>query len=73
MKLAILSNGTYTLAEVENGREVNAPFRGEEELYAAGWKKACLSEKPSEQAEEIWTEHPTCIVQEWRTIIEETQ
>lgn len=64
MKVGKLINGTAELIEVENGIEVGGE-RTEEELYALGYKKACLMTIPSPEATESWTEYPTCWVQTW--------
>ena len=64
MKVGKLIEGQMSLVEVENGHEVGGE-RTEQELYALGYKKACLMPQPSEQATESWTEYPTCWVQSW--------
>ena len=52
------------LVECENGKEVHGK-RTEAQLYKAGYKKACLTERTSEDDVESWEEYPTCIVQVW--------
>ena len=60
MKLGKFINNEVDLIEVEDGMEVNGS-RTEQELYANGYKKACLCH---EDGETVWTEYPTCLVEE---------
>ena len=64
MKLGKLTDGIIVLIDVEDGVEVGGS-RTEAELYADGYKKACLMDSPSGDAVEKWTEYPTCWVQSW--------
>lgn len=66
MKLGKLINQTITLVECENGQEVGGS-RTEDELYADGWKKACLTPKENPTDTERWEEYTTCLVQTWIT------
>lgn len=72
MKLAKQINGTMNLVEVEDGHEVGGD-RTEQQLYDDGYKKACLTEKPSETATEEWNEYPSCWVQSWNEPQEEQE
>lgn len=65
MKLGKLINGAADLIECEGGKEVNGE-RTEAELYAEGYKKACLTPKEHDDDTEVWHEYATCLVQEWR-------
>ena len=58
MKLGKIISGIIDLVEVENGREV-----GEDQLYAAGYKKACpyMGDEPGDK---VWREYPWCLVEE---------
>lgn len=60
MYLGKLTNGAADLIECEGGKEVNGE-RAEEELYAEGYKKACLAGTTNPTR---WVEYPTCIVEE---------
>lgn len=71
MKLGKITDGAVELIEVEAGKELSG-VRSEEQLYAEGYKKVCLTPKPSEDAIEFWKEYPTCIVQEWEIADEST-
>lgn len=64
MKLGKIIDGIVTLVECEGGMEVNGT-RTEDELYADGWKKACLTPKENPTDTERWEEYPTCLVQTW--------
>ena len=72
MKLGKYISGTFTLVEVENGVEVTKKKekRTEDELYADGYKKACPMEG---EGEYFWKEYPTCFVQEWTGLPEDTE
>ena len=63
MKLGRKQNNDINLVEVENGHEVNGE-RTEEQLYAEGYKKACVNTENDGE----WVEYPTCFV-----FIEKTQ
>lgn len=64
MKLGKFIDGEITLVECEDGFEVGGE-RTEEEFYANGYKKVCMSEKENPTDIEGWEEYPTCIVQTW--------
>lgn len=64
MKLGKIENNSIILIDIENGLEVGG-VQTEEELYSLGFKKACLTDKPSGNAIERWEEYQTCIVQFW--------
>lgn len=65
MYLGKLENEQMTLVECEGGYEVGGRHRKEVTLRNAGFKNACLVEKPSEDAIETWQEFPDCFVQVW--------
>ena len=64
MKLGKLENGQVTLVTVELGHEM-VTNKTEEELYTEGYKKACVTEKPSSSAIEQWIEFPDFLLQTW--------
>lgn len=63
MKLGKIISGIIDLVEVENGREVGGKQRNEDQLYAAGYKKACpyMGDEPGDK---VWREYPWCLVEE---------
>lgn len=73
MKLGKFTKGTIALVEVEDGMEIGGQRRSEAKLYELGYKKACLTPRPSEDAEEEWEDCGTCLVQNWREPVEEVE
>lgn len=64
MFLGKIINNSIELVECEQGKELNGE-KTVEQLYALGYKKACLTDKNSDSDIESWVEYLTCIVQEW--------